>query len=165
MRLVRDNSETFHFQWDKALNEECIVLVRYSGVKVIHNDYSRHFPPNRPFTQRKHHREYSMEFDGLYYFPAGSFVSAALTDGIFDYRYGLDHTCSVEILPAHLRNTLDFPAELYVINDAGDFERYSDQVILRDHPHRDYRVDGPSRLTFWEDWQAEMERWNERNAD
>ena len=67
--LVRDNDETFHFQWDEPLNEERFVLVRYSRVEVIHNDYSSYFPQDRPFTQRKHHREYPMEFNYLFYFP------------------------------------------------------------------------------------------------
>ena len=150
VRLVKDNDTTFHFQWDKPLKEEQIVLVRYSGVEVIHNDYSYYFPQDRPFTQRKHHREYSMDFDYLLYFPARSFVSAATTDGNLYYLYPLEPTRSVEILPAHLRNTtVAFPAYLYAINDAGEFVRHGDQIILRDHPlFREYRLGKPSLLDF-----------------
>ena len=153
VRLVRDNDETYHFQWDEPLKEERINLVRFGGVEVIHNDYSSFFPQGRPFTQRKHHREYPMEYDFLVYFPARSFVSAPLYKQEITEDYGLssEHTRSVEIMPAHLRNTGYFPARLRAIIVDRGFEVH-DQVILRDHPFfREYRVDKPSHLDFTAD--------------
>lgn len=91
----------------------------------------------------------SWEKERLVYFPAGSFVSApaiSVTFGeLFNSPY--NHIYTMEILPAHLQNTVDFPAHLHTINDAGKFVWHGDQVILRDHPLlQEHRLGKPPRL-------------------
>ena len=142
VRLVKDNDRTFHFQWDKPLKEERIILVHETGElggKIVSGGVEWK----------------SYNFNILVYFPAGSFVSGAVYTErwgelryVMSWRDGPRRIHSIEILPAHLRNTVDFPTPLYAIND-GDFVLHGDQVILRDHPSfQECRVDEPSRLAF-----------------
>ena len=62
VRLVKDDDETFHFQWAEPLKEERIILVRCSGVVFDHR-YNAEIP---------HEKEL------LVYFPAGTVVSASV---------------------------------------------------------------------------------------
>ena len=150
MRLVKDNDQTFHFQWDKPLKEERIILIRRTGEVV---NYRYEFNTSG---LHEHKTTYLHETDIeiLVYFPTESFVSAPVSsqDNAEPF-YGdtaVRYIYSVEIAPADLRNTaVDFPAHLYTINDGGKFVRHGDQVILRDHPlFREYRIGKPSRLDF-----------------
>ena len=141
VRLVKDNDTTFHFQWAEPLKEERIILIRGSGGIV--DEIGGGEPPVK--------RRYPWEIESLVYFPAGSFISAPASSS----RIWLDpdlgntwkYTYSVEILPAHLRNTVAVPARLFTIRD-GDFKPHGERVILREHPFQEYHVGAPSRLTF-----------------
>ena len=134
VRLVKDNDFTFHFQWNKPLKEEPIILVRYSG-KV------------GTFIKGEWEQGYSSNDEYLVYFPAGSFVSAPVdTKGnpfkalIHPNGRYIRRIHSVELPAPHLRNTIYAPARLHTIEDE-NFKRYGDQVILREHPFfRKYRI-------------------------
>lgn len=152
VRLVKDNDHTFHFQWDKPLKEERIILVRNTRVFSHYDERQLHWVHHKP----------PSESEIFVYFPAGSFVSAPVRSSTYGSRWQ-DRILSVEILPARLRNTVDFPANLYRIRH-GEFWAYLHddmivldppfhvynyyQVILRDHPFQEYRIDEPSRLEF-----------------
>ena len=151
VRLVKDNNQTFHIQWDKPLKEERIVLVRVNGWLTY--NYER-----RP--QQK---------DYLVHFAVGSILSAPRPRrwNCSGHWGDID---SVEILPAHRRNTIDFPARLYKVPGKipenqlnlpifrNVFEVHGDEVILRDHPFfRDYRIGEPSRLSFGENGENNEE--------
>ena len=141
VRLVRDNDLTFHFQWDKPLKEERIILVRLSGEVGAYN--FNKIPWGRWEAIWPLNDEY------LVYFPAESIISAPVS--VDEESVGERHTrriYSVELLAADLRNTtIDFPAVLHTIE--GYYFKRGDEVILRDHPFfREYSIDEPSRLTF-----------------
>ena len=145
VRLVRDNNQTYHFQWDKPLKEERIVLMRSDGEVgeyVFEGEMSKWKSPGVYFSYH------------LVYFPEGSFVSAPVFAGdrnLGEHGGSIGRTHSVELLAAHLRDNefmVGFPARLYVINDRG-VVRHGDRVILREHPSfREYSIDEPSSLTF-----------------
>lgn len=124
MRLVKDNKHTFHFQWDKPLKEERIILVRYSG------------------------RDGGDSMEYVAYFPAGAFVSSPVTQSAFRAGDSWVYIRSVELLAAEMRTEVAVPARLHTIEN-GLFQVYGDQVILREHPFfREYHVGEPSRLTL-----------------
>ena len=117
--LVKDDDETFHFQWVESLQEQRIILARLGGVIF---DY-------------RYKAEYSHEEELLVYFPPGTVVSYAI-----DRPRALECTSmailgridSVEILPAALRQTV-LPAEMSKIGEDGRF-RGRGKRILRQHP-------------------------------
>ena len=142
VRLVKDDDETFHFQWAEPLKEERIILVRVNGW-LVYNAERR--------SQQKYY---------LVHFAVGSILSAPIPRrwNCSGHWGDID---SVEILPAHRRNTIDFPARLYKVPETitgnrsnlpiirNGFEVHGDQVILREHPFfQEYRIDEPSRLDF-----------------
>lgn len=140
VRIVRGDDRTFHFQWDKPLKEKRIILVRLSGVNFDH----------------RYKAEHPHEEELLVFFPPGTVVSNAI-----DRPRALEFTSmaflgridSVEILPAHLRNTIRVPARLYKVAEYNhSFEVHGDKVILRDYPffRQKYRICKPSRITFEE---------------
>ena len=154
VRLVKDNDYTFHFQWDKPLKEERIILVRCNEEIEILTGAQNGLESEKELR----------ESDYLVHFSAGSFISAPIEAEADRFSIALSlafgqqgsKTISsintVEIRPAHLRNTIRVPARLYAIdpkNPEGRFVVHGDRVILREHPSfREYRVDEPSRLTF-----------------
>ena len=138
VRLVKDDDETFHFQFAEPLKEERIILVRYNGVLFDHQ------------------HQIPWEKEMLVFFPAGTVVSAPVYRQ--DKRYTFpERIDTVEIRPADLRETA-LPAELYEIR-ARHF-RYRGERILREHPFfRDYSVDPQSQITF-----PTLERTDEKGA-
>ncbi len=132
VRLVKDDEMTFHFQWNKPLKEERIILIHYSGAQFSSDGREI------PFEDR----------EKLVYFPAETFVSAPVSIATWAYRNtSSSYIDSVEILPAHSRET-SLPAHVYKI--AGNrFHQRKGGRLLRQHPFfREYRVDQPSRITF-----------------
>ena len=115
VRLVKDDNETFHFQWAEPLKEERIILVRLSGVI---------FDP-------RYKAEYAHEEELLVYFPPGTVVSYAI-----DRPRALEYTSmailgridSVEILPAALRETV-LPADVWKIGEDGLFRGHGKRIF------------------------------------
>lgn len=147
VRLVLDNSQTFHFQWDEPLKEERIILVRRYG------EVGEYVFKGRTSEWKSPGVYYS---DRLVYFPVESVVSAPVSVGekrLREHGRSVRRIHSVELLAAHLRDNefiVGFPARLYVIND-GEFVRHGVRVILREHPFfQEYHIDEPSRLSFTE---------------
>ena len=146
VRLVKDDDETFHFQWAEPLKEERIILVRRSGVTV--SKYRRQYIRRTPFNR-----------DVLIYFPSGAFISDPVWQTTVETSYehiageveeihNTEYIGTVEILPADLRETV-LLADVYEIRGMGFRRRYEHDRILREYPlFRKYRVDQLSHLTF-----------------
>ena len=175
VRLVRDNQKTFHFQWNEPLNEERIVLVRFSGVEVIHNDYSNLVPRDAIHTSKTPPR-----------IPNGERLCSTFRRGHLSPQrsrtaFSIPYIFGITVLVGNTSRPPAkhgrFSAELRLINDAGNLSRIPIRSFCAITPigitewMKPSRLPfEPSRVTFWEEghgkiWTDELERRKERNAD
>lgn len=133
IRLVKDGTNEFHFQWDGPLKEERIVLCRYDVFILVTTDSPE--PVRREVS--------GFPTQSLIYFPKGALISEPVRD---------NNLIFVEILSAQERDSFALPAHASdaTIPSSSQWFWFGGEArrILREHPFKPYQIGEPSRLTF-----------------